>query len=143
MDLKPYYRKPNFYETDGMGIIYHANYVHWMEEARVHFMEEMGFGYEKALEAGIDFALVSISCKYRSMTRFGQTVKIEMSIIQLSPARMTVGYRMTDAETGELRCEAESEHFFYDRAKGRPVALKRAIPALYEKFSALAQESRG
>ena len=77
------------------------------------------------------------------MTRFGQTVKIEMNIIQLSPARMTVGYRMTDAETGELRCEAESEHFFYDRAKGRPVALKRAIPELYEKFSALAQESRG
>ena len=35
MALRPYRRKAQFYETDGMGIIYHGNYIHWMEEARL------------------------------------------------------------------------------------------------------------
>jgi acyl-CoA thioester hydrolase len=30
-----------------MGIIHHANYMKWMEEARIAFMEEIGFGYKK------------------------------------------------------------------------------------------------
>lgn len=137
MELKPFFRKANFYETDAMGIIYHANYVHWMEEARVHFMEQMGYGYDRTVAEGIDLALVSISCRYRSMTRFGETVRIKVSITRLTPARVTVAYRMEDADTGELRCEAESEHCFFDRARGRPVALKRALPELYEKFHAL------
>ena len=143
MELKPFYRKPNFYETDAMGIIYHANYVHWMEEARVDFMEQMGYGYARTVQEGIDLALVSISCNYKSMTRFGETVKITMTLTNLTPARGTVAYRMEDAETGALRCEAESEHCFFDRAKGRPVALKRALPALYEKFQALCGQCTG
>ena len=143
IQLKPFLRKPNFYETDAMGIIYHANYVHWMEEARVDFMEQIGYGYDRTVREGIDLALVSISCQYRSMTRFGDTVRIVMSLTGLTPARVTVAYRMEDAQTGDLRCEAESVHCFFDRAKGRPVALRRVLPALYEKFEALLGQSTG
>ena len=93
MELRPYLRKAQFYETDGMGVVYHGNYIHWMEEARTDFMDQIGWGYEKAVEAGIDFALTDISCKYRSMTRFGETVAIHMAVTKLSPAKMEVAYR--------------------------------------------------
>lgn len=46
MERRPYRRKVQFYETDGMGIVYHGNYIHWMEEARTDFMEQLGCGYE-------------------------------------------------------------------------------------------------
>ena len=69
MEIKPYLRRPQFYETDGMSIIWHGNYVRWMEEARTDFMDQLGFPYARAVEAGIDFALTDISCKYRAMTR--------------------------------------------------------------------------
>ena len=39
MEIRPYLRSPHFYETDGMNIVHHANYIHWMEEARVRFYE--------------------------------------------------------------------------------------------------------
>ena len=71
MEIKPYLRRPQFYETDGMSIIWHGNYVRWMEESRTDFMDQLGFPYARAVEAGIDFALTDISCKYRAMTRFG------------------------------------------------------------------------
>ena len=31
MEIKPYLRRPQFYETDGMSIIWHGNYIAWME----------------------------------------------------------------------------------------------------------------
>ena len=57
MELKPYLRRPHFYETDGMNIVWHGNYIAWMEEARTDFMDQIGFPYAKAVDAGIDFAL--------------------------------------------------------------------------------------
>ena len=131
MELRPYLRKAQFYETDGMGVVYHGNYIHWMEEARTDFMDQIGCPYSKAVEAGIDFAVYSVSCAYRSMTRFGETVAIEMTVNRLQAAKLELGYRMTDAATGELRAEGTSVHFFYDRAKGKPVALKKALPEVY------------
>lgn len=54
MIIKPYSRKTHYYETDQMGIIHHANYIHWMEEARVDFMDQIGFSYDRAVSTGID-----------------------------------------------------------------------------------------
>ena len=52
MEWKPYLRKAQFYETDSMGVVYHGNYIHWMEEARTDFLEQIGWGYERATAAG-------------------------------------------------------------------------------------------
>ena len=38
MELKIYEHKAQYYETDQMGIIHHANYLHWFEEARIDMM---------------------------------------------------------------------------------------------------------
>ena len=110
MDIKPYMRKPNYYETDQMGIIHHSNYIRWFEEARVNYMEQIGFGYEQAIESGIDFAVLSVQCAYKSMVRFGDTVQINVSISELSKTRLTICYQITDATTGELRTSGTTSH---------------------------------
>lgn len=137
MNMKPYVRKTHYYETDQMGIIHHANYIYWMEEARVDFMEQMGFGYDRAVRTGIDFALLSISCEYKSMVRFGDTVNIQVSISALTASKMTVQYKMTDAATGQLRTVGESTHCYFDANKKRPVSLKKVLPELYDLFASL------
>ena len=40
---EPYVRKVQYYETDMMGVAHHANFIHWMEEARILFMDRLGF----------------------------------------------------------------------------------------------------
>lgn len=142
LELHPYLHKVQFYETDGMSIVHHGNYILWMEEARTDFMDQIGWSYHHAVDAGIDFAVTDVSCKYRSMTRFGETVAIHMAVESLSPAKMQLSYRMVNADTGELRAEGASGHFFYDRAKARPVALKKALPELWELLRSLHEEGR-
>ena len=130
--MKVYKRKAQFYETDQMGIIHHASYINWLEEARVDFMDQMGYGYRKTTELGVDIALLGLGCEYKSMVRFGDTVDITASITAISPTRMTVSYAITDAEIGTLRSTAETRHCFFSNARQRPVALSREQPELYE-----------
>ena len=139
MELHPYLHKVQFYETDGMSIVHHGNYILWMEEARTAFMDQIGWGYHRAVDAGIDFAVTDVSCKYRSMTRFGETVAIRLTVKKLSPAKLELGYEMRDVATGELRAEGTSGHFFYDRAKARPVALKKARPQVWQLLESMTE----
>lgn len=134
MQVKPYVRKPHYYETDQMGIIHHANYIRWFEEGRVDFMEQIGFGYDKSVAAGVDIAVLEVACRYRSMVRFGDTVNISVFITKLTPAKMVVGYKIEDAETGELKTTGESTHCFLDSKTHGILRLNRAIPQLYELF---------
>lgn len=137
MTIKPLRRRANFHETDQMGIIHHSNYIKWFEEARVDFMEQIGFGYPKAIESGIDFAVLDTYCKYRSMVRFADTVEIHAIIKDLRHSRLTIGYIITDAASGKLRAEGYTSHCFYDNRRQRPVALIKAVPELYRLFSEL------
>ena len=49
-----YVHQAQYYETDQMGIIHHSNYIRWMEEARIAYMDEMNFPYKKLEAAGIN-----------------------------------------------------------------------------------------
>jgi len=129
--VKPYLRKPHYYETDQAGIIHHANYIRWFEEARVDFLDQLGFGYEKVTQAGIDILLLGVECEYKAMVRFGDTVRIEMTIPDMGQAKMSVAYRIADAATGELRAAGITRHCFFDRKAQRPVSLKKVLPELY------------
>ena len=45
-----YDHKVQYYETDGMGIVHHSNYIRWFEEARVDLLEQLGFGYRDLID---------------------------------------------------------------------------------------------
>ena len=45
--IEKYRHVVNYYETDRMGITHHSNYIRWMEEARIDFLNQLGWGYEK------------------------------------------------------------------------------------------------
>lgn len=133
---QPYIRKPHYYETDKMGIIHHSNYIRWFEEARVDYMDQLGYSYDKTDQSGVDIAVLECQCAYKSMVRFGDTVRIHLRLSELSNMRMKVVYRIEDADTGELRTTGYSSHCFFDRERNRPTSLKLKLPELYDLFEA-------
>ena len=141
MKYKPYRRKANFYETDQMGIIHHSNYIRWFEEARVDFLEQLDFNYQKVVEYGIEFGLLDVYCEYKSMLRFGDLVDIYVTLTEIKNMKMTVGYRIIETASGEVCTLGKTQHFFFDKNEKRPVALKKAIPELFELFSSLRNQA--
>ena len=82
MKFKLYEHKVQYYETDCMGIVHHSNYIRWFEEARTNLLEQIGIGYDKMEQMGIVSPVVSVCCDYKTMARFGETVKIETKVME-------------------------------------------------------------
>lgn len=135
MKISPYIRKVQYYETDQMAIVHHSNYIRWFEEARVDYMEQIGFGYKQAADKGIDFAVLGVECEYKSMSRFGDTVIIYMDISSLTSSKMTITYKVVDESSGQLRATGESRHCYYHNQKQRPISLKKELPELFDLFA--------
>ena len=51
--MKPYLHRVQYYETDMMGVVHHSNYIRWMEEARIDFMDQLGFPYARMEAEGV------------------------------------------------------------------------------------------
>ena len=137
--VKPYEHHAKYYETDQMRIVHHSNYIRWMEEARMDLMEQMGFGYDKMEELEIVSPVLSVSCEYKSMVRFGETVVISAKVVSYNGVKLKVVYEMTDKETGELRTIAQSNHCFLTLS-GKPLSLKRSYPEIDTKFFTLVED---
>ena len=137
--MKPYSRRVQYYETDMMGIVHHANYIRWMEEARVDFMERIGFPYAVLEAKGVFSPVRSLRCDYKRPCTFGDKIDITVSLESFNGVVATLRYRMTKADGGEEVCEAVSEHCFLDR-EGRFVRLKRDMPGLFARMEELCAE---
>ena len=136
--MTPYEHKVQYYETDGMGIVHHSNYIRWFEEARVALLEQLGYGYDRIEAEGFSSPVLEVACKYKTMARFGDTVLISAHISDYNGVRLTLHYEVRVAQSEELRCEGEGRHCFMGR-EGRPVSLKRSWPALDQALSAQIQ----
>ena len=124
--MKPYVRTVQYYETDMMGVTHHSNYIRWMEEARIDFMDQMGFPYAEMEADGIVSPVVEISCKYRKPCTFGDVITISVAVESFSGVKMVLLYDMRNGKD-QVVCTARSEHAFLDR-EGRILRMKREKP---------------
>lgn len=133
--MKPYIHKVQYYETDMMGITHHSNYIRWMEEARIDFMDQMGYPYARLEREGIMSPVRSVECSYKRPTAFDDSISITVSVESFSGARLVLLYKMT-GPNGNTVCEARSEHAFINK-EGRILRLDKEKPEFCEALKAL------
>ena len=117
--------KVQYYETDMMGVAHHANYLHWMEEARIDFMDRIGFPYKKMEAEGVLSPVKSLQVNYLKPCTFGDEVEILVSVRDFNGVVITISYDMR--VNGEQVFAGTSEHVFLDR-NGHFVRMKRVMP---------------
>ncbi len=127
--MKPYIHKVQYYETDKMGITHHSNYIRWMEEARVDFMEQIGWGYDKMEDCGIISPVIGVECQYKKTTTFNDRIRIEIEVAGYNGVKLTLKYTMTDIYTDSVVAIGETRHCFLSD-EGSPVALRKQFPEL-------------
>ncbi|MFC0277932.1 acyl-CoA thioesterase [Enterococcus devriesei] len=127
-----YVRKPFYYETDKMGIIHHANYIRWFEEARVDVLSFMNYPFEKIEADGIMIPVLGISSEYKEMIRFGDEIVIQPIVTKYTGTRMNFEYRIYKGDT--LATVGTSQHCFMSSETNRLVHLKKQHPRLHELF---------
>ena len=134
--MNPYTHKVQYYETDMMGLTHHSNYIHWMEEARIDFMEQLGFPYAEMEKNGVVSPVKSVSCEYIKPCVFGDEAVISVLPVSFNGVVLVIQYDMRSKKTGEQVCSARSEHVFLNR-EGRFVRMKRQMPAFCAAIEAM------
>lgn len=127
--MQTYLHKVQYYETDKMGITHHSNYIRWMEEARIDFLDELGWGYDKLEELGVSSPVIGVECQYKKSTTFGNTIGIEVKVIEYNGVKLTIKYIMINNLTKETCAVGRSEHCFLSK-DNKLISLKRELPEL-------------
>lgn len=130
--MTPYIHKVQYYETDKMGITHHSNYIRWMEEARIAYLEQLGYPFAKLEEMGVASPVLGVSCDYKKSTTFSDEVSILVSVKEFKGVKLHLAYEMRDA-AGDVVCTGTTSHAFFN-LEGRPVRMKQEYPDLYEVF---------
>jgi len=128
--MRSYEHKVQYYETDKMGIVHHSNYIRWMEEARVDFLEQIGWGMDRLEALGMVSPVTAVECKYKVSTKFPERIRIEVGIEEFRGVKLKLRYAMYK-EDGTLACEGHSEHGFLD-ADGKIISVKKEFPECYK-----------
>ncbi len=134
-----YKRRVTFYETDGMQVVHHANYLRFMEEARVEYFRAGGLELNDLMEEGIVFPIVEVSVKYHKPARYDDILVVKAYLRRLDRARFDFDYEIINDKTGDLLITGHTVNTYTDRKTGRIVRLpKERLEKLFE----LSEEDR-
>lgn len=119
-----YSREVFYYETDKMGIVHHSNYVRYLEEARIHAMDFLGYNFKSIEDTGLVSPVVSVSVRYIHPLRFGDTFEVRVFAGRISAAQFGMEYEIW---CDDLLCaKGESSHCFTGEG-GRPVNIRKRL----------------
>jgi acyl-CoA thioester hydrolase len=113
--------RTRFAETDAMGVIHHAAFVPYLEEARAALLEWLGHPYALVrVEDGVDFSVLELYIHYRRPLRFGDDVDIAVAVDRVTRTTFEVPYLLTVG--GDVRSTAVTVHGSVD-GEGRATRL--------------------
>ncbi len=96
-----------FFDLDPMNVVWHGNYVKYMESARCVLLEKLNYDYKAMERDGYVWPVVQLSVKYIRPLRFRQKVRVEVSLVEYEIC-LKLQYRFIDVETGKVITKAES-----------------------------------
>ena len=135
--MEKYIHKVKYYETDKMGVTHHSNYIRWMEEARVDFLDKIGFSYKKLEDMGAISPVIGVECEYKISTQFDDVIEIQVEVFEFKGVKLVFKYTMTDVASGKVVAVGKTKHCFVNR-ENKPIILKKEFPKLAEKLAELA-----
>ena len=71
LDVKVYYE-----DTDCLGIVYHSNYLKYMERGRSEYISLKGKPIQKLNEEGLNFAVYEMKITFKKAARLGDILQV-------------------------------------------------------------------
>lgn len=105
-----------FYDLDGIQMVWHGNYVKYMEDAREKFGAKYGFEYLHIFNSGYLAPVVDMHIKYRNSARISDTLRMTITYIPTRAAKMVFRYEIVRPSDNALIIEAETTQLFVSRS---------------------------
>jgi acyl-CoA thioester hydrolase len=120
-------------ETDQMGVVYHANYLVWMEVGRTDLIRKLGFNYAEMERDGILSPVTDVQVSYKKPLRYGETAVVHTWIEHYDGLRVIYGYEILTPE-GEVAVTGTSSHVCVKKENFRPISIRRLYPQWHQAY---------
>lgn len=116
-----------YYEdTDSGGVVYHANYLKFMERARTEFLRSLGFGQAELREVhGVLFVVRHLALQYRRPARFDDALEVVTRLAELRRSLMKFEQKIYRGD--EMLIDANVHIVCIDAEKFRPATIPAAV----------------
>lgn len=126
-----YYMEVPFYDVDSMGIVWHGNYIKYLEQARCDMLTKIGYTYMDMYNDGVMYPIAKMEFKFIKPSKFGDKLRIETELKDTEPA-LNIKYTIYNANTDEKVFKAKSMQIRVDRESMKsvydePIKLKEKI----------------
>jgi len=119
-------------ETDQMGVVHHANYPIYFEQARVDWLRIMGMHYQEMEDKGIMLPLSKLTIDYKKPARFGDILSVKTILNTLPSASIIFDYEIRN-QNDEILTLGQTVLVFVDHKTRRPFRCPQSIMDLILK----------
>lgn len=95
-----------FYDVDSMDVVWHGNYVKFMEVGRCALLDDIGYGYKEMVADGYVFPVTDIKLKYKISLKFGEKCSIRSTLTEYENC-MKISYEIFNSK-GELAAKGST-----------------------------------
>ena len=121
-----------YQDTDAGGVVFHAQYLLFMERARTEFLNAAGFDLARfAEEDGILFMVHALAMRFHRPARLNDEVVVSAEVVKMGRASLV--FRQTVERGAELLVEADVTVALVDRRRDRPVRIPDELERLLER----------
>ena len=117
-----------FLDVDSMDIVWHGNYVKYLEVARCALLDEIGYNYRRMRSHGYEWPVVKLDIKYIRPALFAQKIRVETELVEYESS-MKIEYTVRDAESGAKLTRASTTQVAVEAAGGE---MQFQTPALWQ-----------
>ena len=100
-------------ETDRMGLLHHANYLVYFEQARTELLRTRGVAYKDLEDRGFFLVIAKVEIKYRAPAHYDDVLMIRTTVTRTTPVRLEHRYEVF--RDGSLICEGSTTLACVDR----------------------------
>lgn len=120
-----------FSEVDSMQIVWHGEYVRYMEDGREAFGREYkGLGYMDIYDSGFTAPIVDLQLQYKRSLKCNDRAVVEVKYVDTDAAKICFEYEIRNEETGEVVATGSSMQVFV-AANGE---LELTTPQFYAEW---------
>lgn len=120
-----------FYDLDPMEIVWHGNYVKYLEVARCALLDKIGYNYAEMKASGYVWPVIDLQLRYVASATFGQKITVRAELVEWEN-RMKIDYLITDAASGKRLNRASTTMVAVDIASREMCFV--SPPVLFEKL---------
>jgi acyl-CoA thioester hydrolase len=115
-------RRVRFHETDAMGVVHHASYLRYLEDARVDYLRALGRPYSTLRDVDrIEFAVIGLELSYRAPLVFDELFTVRAGLTRVKRASFSLAYVIE--RDGEAVLDGSTRHAALEVGTHRPVRV--------------------